>query len=942
MADRTLTFTLLGRDLVSARLRSAGRSADDMAARVTAANAATGGSVAQLVRDSDGRLRTLDGRFATAGEIAEAGLGGGTERGTRRARAGLLSLLPSLSGLGSMGGTVMKVVGPVGKLVATLGAAGPVVAALLTTLANLLPAAGLAATGILMAVSAGAALKIGMSGVSAAISAAFDPATKAADLAAALKGLAPNARSFVIALREIKPQFDGLKLSVQNALFKGLGTTARDLGSSVLPLLKAQLTSSASSLNAMAVGVANAAKNLATSGTLGTALAGANAGLRNLSGIPAHIVTALGQVAAAAAPSFARLTGSAGSAVDKVSAKLSAAFASGGMQKAIDGAIALFGSLFHIIGNVGTILSNVLAQAGGGAGAFGFLTTLTDTLAKVSAMPGVQAAFADLFTVMSEIGKVAGPLLGKALMVIAPVLVALAPAALRLVDSLGAGLEPIITALGPVLLAAAGAVASLADAVSPLLPVVGQMIASLGPVLTPILKIVGVLFASLAPVLATLGAQLLPPLATVTKTLGTVFGQLSPVLTTALQQLGTQGLTPILTGLTTIISQLVTQYAAQFLTMFQQLLPVIPVLIPVVLQLAQSIGQILVAVAPLIPQLMLLAVQLITQVLPAILPLIPVIADLTTAFLWLVTGVITKVVIPVFSGLIKFMQGLQRAFRPAIDAVTWLTKGIAGAFRWLYDVLLGHSIIPDIVRGTVAWFAGLPGKAASAIGGLAGALAGKATAAGSSLITAVRRGIDGAVTVVHGLAGKAKSAVGDLSGVLRKSGQALLRGFIDGIKSMGSLVNSAVSNIVSSARDFFPFSPAKRGAFSGTGYPLYSGRAISASLAAGITSRAGLVSDAARQLAASASGELALPSTTAGQIPVLTQALARAADTAAGTPMGSGTQAPGLGVARSAQPAQVNITVNGAIDPVSTAKQLQKMLLTLKRTSGLNVSLEIG
>jgi len=63
-------------------------------------------------------------------------------------------------------------------------------------------------------------------------------------------------------------------------------------------------------------------------------------------------------------------------------------------------------------------------------------------------------------------------------------------------------------------------------------------------------------------VLATLGAQLLPPLAAVTKTLGTVFGQLSPVLTTALQQLGTQGLTPILTGLTTIISQLVTQYAA--------------------------------------------------------------------------------------------------------------------------------------------------------------------------------------------------------------------------------------------------------------------------------------------------------------------------------------------------------------------------------------------
>jgi phage-related protein len=1151
VADRTLTFTLLGRDLVSARLRSAGRSADDMAARVTAANAATSGSVASLVRDSGGRLRTLDGRFATAGEIAEAGLGGGTERGTRQARAGLNSLLPSLSGLGSMGGTVMKVVGPVGTLVATLGAAGPVVAALLSTLANLLPAAGLAATGIFMAVSAGAALKIGMSGVSEAISAAFNPATKAAKLQAALKGLAPNARAFVLTLREMKPQFDGLKLGVQNALFQGLGTTVRSLGASALPVLKAQLTSSASSLNAMAVGVANAAKNLATSGTLGAALTGANAGLRNLSGIPAHIVTGLTQVAAAAAPSFARLTGSAGSAVDKLSAKLSGAFNSGGMQQAIEGAITLFGSLFHIIGNVGTILSNVLAQAGGGAGAFGFLTTLTDTLAKVSAMPGVQAAFADLFTVMSEIGKVAGPLLGKALAVIAPVLVALAPAALRLVDSLGAGLEPIITALGPVLLAAAGAVASLADAVSPLLPVVGQMIASLGPILTPILKIVGTLFAALAPVLATLGAQLLPPLATVTKTLGTVFGQLSPVLTTALNQLGTQGLTPILTGLTTIISQMVTQYAAQFLAMFTQLLPVIPVLIPVVLQLAKSIGQILVAIAPLIPQIMLMGTQLISALLPALLPLLPPLAQLTVLLLKLATGVITTVVIPAISLITGAVRGMGSAMQPVIGAVTAVTKAIAGAFRWLYDVLLGHSIIPDIVNGTVSWFAGLPGKAATALAGLGKAIAGKASDAAADLLTAVRRGINDAVTSVKGMPGKAKTALGDLSGILSDAGGKLISGFISGITSKFDSVKSTLSTLTDMLPDWK--GPSKRDAalLTPAGKLLIGGliagidaststlksklgqvttlidKAIStnktnshkvsglnalshlvekdnkklqtlaaqrdtitariaaakkfasdtrsaalstaslsnldgttsSSILAGLQGKlanikhfTGLITDLAKkglnkgllqqviqmgpdsgfeyasaldgaskkQLAAinSTAGQLVKSSTALGNVsadalydsgknagrgfltglqsqqkaienqmltiakgmqsairkalgikspstvlakdgghategiavgalarlPMLRAAMARVAATVSGTDLAFATpaQAPGLGVARSAQPAQVNITVQGAIDPVSTAKQIQKMLLTLKRTSGLNVSLEIG
>lgn len=803
MADRTLTFTLLGRDLVSARLRSAGRSADDMAARVTAANAATGGSVAGLVRDSDGRLRTLDGRFASAGEIAEAGLGGGTERGTRRARAGLLSLLPSLSTLGSMGGTVMKVVGPVGKLVGVVGAAGPVVAALLTTLANVLPAAGLAATGILMAVSAGAALKIGMSGVSEAISAAFNPATKAADLAAALKGLAPNARAFVLTLREMRPQFDGLKLGVQNALFQGLGTTVRSLGASALPVLKTQLTSSASSLNAMAVGVANAAKNLATSGTLGTALSGANAGLRNLSGIPAHIVTGLTQVAAAAAPSFARLTGSAGSAVDQLSAKVSKAFASGGMQQAIEGAITLVGQLAKVGANVGKILGGVLSAAEStGGGTLGVLQTITGEVAKVVNSPAVQAGLKALFGTMSLLAKTAAPLLGQALSLIGPVLAALGPPAAVLISALGSGLKPIITALGPVLAAAAGAVGSLVEAVAPLLPVVGQMIASLGPILTPILKIVGMLFSALAPVLATLGAQLLPPLAAVTKTLGTVFAQLSPVLGTALNQLGTQGLTPILTGLTAVISQLVTQYAAMFLNMFRQLLPIIPVLIPVVLQLAKSIGQLLLAVAPLVPQVMLMGAQLMTALLPAILPLLPPVAQLAILLIRLATGVLTTVVIPALSLVTRAIGGLGGALHPVIGAVTTVTRAIAGAFSWLFDILLGHSIIPDIVNGAVRWFAGLPGKAAAALAGLAAGIAGKATAAGSALLTAVRHGIDGAVTVVRGLTGKAKSALGDLSGILSGAGRTLINGFVSGIKSAFGSVQSTLSTLTDMLPDW--------------------------------------------------------------------------------------------------------------------------------------------
>lgn len=791
----SLVFTLVGRDGLSPSLDSAARSAGHLDRQLDQTSHSGSTSIAQLVTDSDGRLRTLDGRFATAGEIAESGLGGGTERGSRRARAGLLSLLPSLSTLGSMGGSVLKVVAPVGKLLGLLGSAGPLLATLLTTLGNLLPAGGLAATGILMAVSAAVALKIGMAGVGAAVKTAFDSTATAADLQAALKGLAPPARDFVLTLRSMKPQFDGLKLSVQSALFAGLGTTVRDLGRSALPVLKTQLTGTATTLGLMARQVATTAQGLAENGTLGRALSGANKGLSNLSLIPSHVVGALVQIGAAAAPSFDRLTAAAGRGADALSTKLSGAFKSGAMQTAIDGAINLFGQLFHIIGNVGTILGNVLAQAGGGAGAFGFLGQLTDTLAKVSAMPGVQAAFGDLFAVMGEIGKVAAPLLGQAVMLLAPVLSALAPPALTLIDSLGAGLQPIITALGPVLLAAASAVGSLVTAALPLLSVAGQIVASLGPVLTPILSTVGGLFAALAPTIGVLGRSLLPPVAILTKTLGSAFQQLQPVLTSAVSQLGTQGLTPILTGLATILTQLVTQYSQQFLQMFSQLLPVVPVLIPVLVQLGKSVGQIALAIAPLLPQVMMMSAQFMTALLPAILPLLPPVAQLAVLLLRLATGVLTAVVIPSLGLVSRAISGMGGALHPVIGAVTAVTKGIASAFSWLFDILLGHSIIPDIVNGTVRWFAGLPGKAVGALAGLAGGIAGKASAAGSALITAVRRGIDGAVTVVRGMAGKAKSALGSVGTLLASAGHDLVAGFVNGILDKIPSVSSAASKI---------------------------------------------------------------------------------------------------------------------------------------------------
>jgi phage-related protein len=747
-------------------------------------------------------------------------------------------------------------------------------------------------------------------------------------LGQALAALSPNARAFVLQVIALKGAWHSMQQAVQNKLFEGLAGNLKTTAGAVLPVLRKGLISSAGALNLMAKGAMTAATSVARDGTLGKALSSASAGLHNLAGVPGIVVKSLTQLAAAAGPQFQKLTAAMGRGAASIGASLDKAFKNGNLEKAIDTAVGLIKQIGKIAVNVGSVLGSIFSAANASGGGFlNTLQTITGALATAFKSEAVQDGLRALFQTMALVARTAGPLLIQALGLIGPVLTALAPPVQDLVralgaalgpvlkaiapliqilgttlvplitlavqalgpvivalakplgvviQALGAGLKPIIVALGPVLLAAANALGQLAVAFAPLLPVIGQMVAALGPVLTPVLGVIGVLFKALAPVISQLGKSLLPPFLKITTTLAGVFKQLSPALGKALDQLGRKGLVPVVAALGTAIGDMVTRYAGMFVSMFKQLLPVIPLLIPVVVQLAQSLSQILVALAPLLPQLMLLTAQMITQLLPAIIPLLPALTHLEVIFLELVTGVITKVVIPVFGVLVKVFQGLQRAVQPALTAVTWLTKAIAGAFKWLYDVLLGHSIIPDIVNGIVRWFASLPGKAWNALSGLGGNLYRRAADAGNRMIGAISTAIGAAVSWIRDLPGRASSALGNLGGTLYKAGQALLRGFIDGIRSMGGIVNNAVSSIVSGARDYFPFSPARKGAFSGRGYPLYSGMAIGQSLAAGLAGQQGLVGAAARAVASAAHDGLGMPGTPVGTL-VAPQAPARGA-----------------------------------------------------------------
>lgn len=173
----------------------------------------------------------------------------------------------------------------------------------------------------------------------------------------------------------------------------------------------------------------------------------------------------------------------------------------------------------------------------------------------------------------------------------------------------------------------------------------------------------------------------------------------------------------------------------------------------------------------------------------------------------------------------------------AYDVIRGFIGDVIDAFKWLYNVLVGNSIIPDLVNAIVAWFKSLPGRAWNALATLGTNIAARARDAGTSMVRAIRSALDSAVTWVKGLPGRASDALGNLGQVLRYSGQSLIWGFVDGMWSMLSSVTSTAGALVSAARDYFPFSPAKKGPFSGRGYTTHSGRALVAGFEEGITGR---------------------------------------------------------------------------------------------------------
>lgn len=265
------------------------------------------------------------------------------------------------------------------------------------------------------------------------------------------------------------------------------------------------------------------------------------------------------------------------------------------------------------------------------------------------------------------------------------------------------------------------------------------------------------------------------------------------------------------------------------------LLIVIGSLVSAIATLANPIGLAILVIGLLIAGLTYLQMkyQAITKALEF---LQPVINTVTLAFQWLIAKLAQELA-PIIQFVKQHIEGFKQVaialFAIALIPLIFIvTSTIAILFALIAVVTIVIRIFNQIV-GVINWvagtFGGLWGTIARVMGGIISAVWGMQSAV---------------IGAFYHMAGTIVGVMGGLWGAMYNAGVRIIQGLVSGINAMGSAPANAIKGILSRVRNMLPFSPAKEGPFSGKGWTLFSGQSMMQGLADGVKSMANLPQEA--------------------------------------------------------------------------------------------------
>ncbi len=294
-------------------------------------------------------------------------------------------------------------------------------------------------------------------------------------------------------------------------------------------------------------------------------------------------------------------------------------------------------------------------------------------------------------------------------------------------------------------------------------------------------------------------------------------------------------LLPILTKFLTQVTPLVTAFAQWVLktdplgkamawvaTAFEKVKGVALAIWPVLVQIGQFLAAVFVPVwQSLVTIFNGMVVPAWKQFVAALQPALPALK---------IIGIILGVVIVAALMILVFAIGLAivviggfvallvagvlmaaRFFMYLLTIVSEVVNGIVSFFKWLWHMLVGGSIIPDIVNGAIMWFNRMKSFLVSIVSSIVnGVVNGWNTLKNATITT-----LAAMFSAWQGKLAQIRSAILSFVAQAISWGVSLVNNFLSGLQSAWNSVVSWVNGALAGLRNLFPHSPVKEGPLKG-------------------------------------------------------------------------------------------------------------------------------
>lgn len=154
----------------------------------------------------------------------------------------------------------------------------------------------------------------------------------------------------------------------------------------------------------------------------------------------------------------------------------------------------------------------------------------------------------------------------------------------------------------------------------------------------------------------------------------------------------------------------------------------------------------------------------------------------------------------IWDGIVQFFQG---GVQMLLGLVTGLCSGIVQLFTGLWNDLVGHSIIPDMINAIIGVFTGFITNATNMISGWVSGFVQLILSLHNQAISALQTMVSDMTSILMNFASGAA-----------QFGQKLIQGIVGGITGSFGVLGNAMHNVVGFIGSFLPHSPAEQGELS--------------------------------------------------------------------------------------------------------------------------------